>query len=95
MPNILDPCRLISAYAVRFLQSKFSFKLVSEAEQTSLSHPNSQDKFSRGIHNMCLRAAMILAIKLIHFKCMRQIYVLYIMYCCDDEKIKFLFCSVC
>ena len=38
---------------------------------------------------------MILAIKLIHFKCMRQIYVLYIMYCCDNETIKFLFCSVC
>ena len=35
---------------------------------------------------------MILAIKLIHFKCMRQIYVLYIMYCCE---IKFLFRSVC
>ena len=32
---------------------------------------------------------MILAIKLIHFKCMRQIYVLYIMYRCE---IKFLFC---
>ena len=55
-------------------------------------YPNSQDKFSRGIHNLCLRAAMILPIKLIHFKCMRQIYVLYIMYCCE---IKFLFCSVC
>ena len=34
---------------------------------------------------------MILAIKLIHFKCMRQIYVLYIMYCCE---IKFLFCML-
>ena len=34
---------------------------------------------------------MILAIKLIHFKCMRQKYVLYIMYCCE---IKFLFCML-
>ena len=31
-------------------------------------------------------------IKLIHFKCMRQIYVLYIMYCCE---IKSMFRSVC
>ena len=36
-------------------------------------------------------------IKLIHFKCMRKIYVLYIMYCCDDEspnKISVLFCML-
>ena len=25
---------------------------------------------------------------------MRQIYVLYIMYCCDDETIKSLFCML-
>ena len=36
-------------------------------------------------------------IKLIHFKCMRQIYALYIMYCCDDEspnKISVLCCML-
>ena len=87
-------CPLFAKQTSNLASCKFSFQLVSEAEQTSLSHPNSQNKFSRGIHNLCLRAAMILAIKSIHFKCMRQIYVLYIIYCCDDETIKFLFCML-
>ena len=94
--NGLDPCQCFgSAQADQRLCcpliTKQIFILASLWSWTD-RYPNSQDKFSRGIHNLCLRAAMILAIKLIHFKCMRQIYVLYMMYCCE---IKFMFGSVC